>query len=98
MRINEEQEEKNNGAYGSKSQSRYRLDKWDTFKGDRSFNPSNVRNGMYGNHSSSLSRRNYHHDHHHHRYRSGEYLLEKFKKFSPPKFDGEMKKSKDAEA
>ena len=34
----------------------------------------------------------------HHPYRRSEYLLEEFKNFRPPTFDGETKKSEDTEA
>lgn len=53
---------------------------------------------MYGHHSSSSSRMHYHHRHCHHPYRMSEYLPEELKKFKPPTFDGEMKKSEYAKA
>ena len=52
---------------------------------------------MYGHLSSSSSKRHHHH-HHHHPYRRSEYFLEEFNKINLPTFDGEMKKSEDAEA
>ena len=98
MRINQEQEEKTNEAYGSKYWFGYRLDRGDTVKGGRSLYTPDRRTSMYGHHSSLSSRRHNHSLHHHHPYRRGEYSPEEFKKVKPLTFDGEMKKSEDAEA
>jgi len=98
LRIGQEQGVKTNGAYGSKSQLGYRLDRGDTIKGGISLDTLDKRIGMYVYHSSSSSRRHHHSHHHHHAYRRSEYLLEEFKKVKAPTFDGEIKKLEDAEA
>ena len=53
---------------------------------------------MYGNPSSSSSRRHRHNNHRHHPYRSGEYFPKDFKKVKHPTFDGEVRNLEDAEA
>lgn len=56
------------------------------------------RGSSYGFYSSFGSKRNHHHKFHHpYRRNEKQYFLE-FRKVNPPTFDGEMKKSKDAEA
>jgi len=74
------------------------LDKGDTIRGDRLLDTPDKRTGMYGHTFSSSFRRHYHHHHHHHPYRRSDYLIEEFKNFKPPTFNGEMKKLEYAEA
>lgn len=74
------------------------MDRGDRVRGGKSLDTPDRRIGIYGHHSSSTSTRHHHNHHHHHPYKRGDYLLEQFKRVNPPTFDGEMKKSKDAEA
>ncbi len=55
------QEEKTNGADGSKSQRRHRLDREDTMKSGRFLDTPNRRTSTYEFYSSSSSRRHNHH-------------------------------------
>ena len=98
LRISQEHEEKTNGAYGSRSQSRYRLVRGGTVKGERSLVTPDKRSGMYGFHFISSSKRHHHHHHHHHPYRRSKYIPDELKKSKPPTFDGEIKKAEDVEA
>lgn len=98
LRISQEKEEKTNGSYGSRSRSGYRLDRGDTVRGGRSLDTPDRRTSMHGHHSISSSSTHHHSHHCHHPYRRGEYLPEEFNKVKPHAFDGEMKKSEDAEA
>jgi len=67
-------------------------------RGGRSIDILDRRTSIYGHHSSSSSKRHHHSHHHNHPYSRGEYFLEDVKKVKSPTFDGEMKKSEDAEA
>ena len=87
---------KTNGAYGSRSQSRYQSDRGDTIRGGRSLDTPDRRIDMYGYHYTSSSRRHHHSYHCYNPYRRGEYLLYEFNKVKPPIFGGEMKKEEDA--
>lgn len=89
------QEEKTNGAYGSRSRLRHKLEIEDTVRAGRSLDTPNRMTSMYRFYSSSSSRRHRLH-HRHHPYKRNEYFPKEFKKFEPSTFDGEMKKSKDA--
>ena len=91
MRISQEQEEKTNWAYGSRSQSRYLIDRWDIVRGGKLLDTPDRRTSMYGYHSSSSSRKHHHSHHRHHPYRISEYFPKEFKKFKLHTFDGEMK-------
>lgn len=98
MRIIQEKEEKNNGAYGSRSRSGYRLDRGNTVRDDKSLDTPDRRTSMYRHHSSSSFKRHHHNHHCHHPYRRRDYLPQDFKKVMPTTFDGKMKNLEDAEA
>ena len=99
LRISHEQDDKTNGAYGSRSHVGHRSDRYDTIRDGRLLDtPEKIRDRhMY--YSSSDSDR--HSDrHHYHPYRRSDrgYFPYEFKKEKPPTFDGELKKSQDAKA
>lgn len=89
---------KTNRAYGSRSQSEYRLARGDIVIVGRSLDTHDKRTNMYGHHYSSSSKRHHYNHHCHHPYRRRESFPEEFNKVKPPTFDGEMKKPKDVEA
>ena len=64
-------------------------------KSGRLLDTPEKRTGAHGFYSIFSSRRHHHHYHQHH---GSEYFPEEFKKDKPPTCDGELKKSKDAEA
>jgi hypothetical protein len=89
IRHEDRQEEKSNGADGSRSLKIYRKECDDIIKVARSLS-------TYGFYFSSSSMRN--HCHHCQHHRRSEYFLEEFKKSRPPTFDVEIKQSEDVEA
>ena len=76
----------------------HKSDRYDTIKDGMLLDTLDRRGDRGGYYSSSSS--DIHHDHHrYHPYRSDRgYFPDDFKKAKPPIFDGEMKKSQDAEA
>lgn len=98
LRISQEQEEKNNGAYGNRSWFIYTLDKGDIVRGGTSLDMLDKSPGMYRHHFISSFRIHYHSHHHHHPYRRDKYLPKEFKKVKSPTFDGEMNNLEDVEA
>ena len=97
LRISHGQEEKNNGAYGSRSHGGHRLDREDTIRDCRSLDTLDRRGDKHKYYSSSSSNRHYDHHHYHPYMRSDRgYLQIEFKKEKPPNFDRVLKKLEDA--
>ena len=87
-------EEKTNGAYGSRSPGRHRLDRSNLVRYGRLLDTPNRRGDEYRFYASFGS------DRHHDRqlylpYKRNDrgYLPDEFKKEKPPNFDGEVKRS-----
>ena len=99
LRISHRQDDKNNGAYGSRSPGRHMSDKSDTVRDGMLLDTPNRRGDGYRYYSSYGSDK--HHDrycYHHYRRNGRGYFPDEFKKVKIPTFDGEMKKSQDAKA
>lgn len=97
LRISHGQEDRTNGAFGSRSQSGHRSDRDDMVIDGRLLDTSNkrgIRHGLYS--SFGLDRSHGHHHYHPYRRSDRGYLSDEFKKAKPPTFDGEMKNSWDA--
>ena len=98
-RISHEQEDRTNGAYGSRTHGGHRSDRDDTVIDGRFLDTLKRRRDRDRYYSSSDLDRHYDH-HHYHPYRRSDsgYLPDEFKKAKPPTFDGEMKKPQVVEA
>jgi len=93
------QEDRINGAYGSRSHGGHRSDRGDTIRDGRFLDTSNKRGDGHKFYSSSSSDR-YHGHHRYHPYRWSDrgYFPSEFKKSKPPTFEGDLKKLEDVEA
>lgn len=97
-RIRYEQEDKNNGAYGSRSHGGHRSDRDDTFRDGKLLDTPDRRRDRYKHYSISNLDKHYDHQRYHLYKRSDRgYFLDEFKKEKSPNFDGEMKKPQDVE-
>jgi len=83
------QEERIDGADGSKSRKRHRLASEDTMRGGTPLSTSKGCKITHGQHSNASTKR-----HNHHRIRrEKEHMPKEFKNAKPPTFDGEVKKA-----
>lgn len=99
LQISHEKEEKNNGAYGSRSHGGYKFDIDDTVRYGKLLDTPNRRGDGHRCYSCSSSDRHYDwNGYHPYRRRDRGYFLDDFKKSKPPTFNGETNKSQDAEA
>ena len=88
-----------NGAYGSRYHGGFNSHKDDTIRDDK-FLGTLDRRGNRHELYSSFGLDTYHGHYQYHPYKRSyrEYLLDEFKKAKPPRFNGELKKSKYVEA
>ncbi len=86
-------EEKTNWAYGSRSPSIHKSDRYDTLKDGRlldTLDKGGDRNRYYS--SSSSHRKHDHHNYHPYKRSDRGYLLDEFKRENPPTLYEDMKK------
>ena len=95
LSVNHEQEDRTNGAYGSKSHGGHKSDIDDTIRDSRLLDTPYTRGDRHGYNSSSNSDKNSYEHHQCHSYRRSDkgYFPDEFKKVKPPNFDGEVNKS-----
>jgi len=92
--ISHGQEDRSNGAYGSRSHGGHMLDRDERVRYGRFLDRLDRQGSRHGIYSSSSSDM-YQGHHRYHPYRRSDmgYILDEFKKAKPPTFDGKMKKS-----